>query len=329
MGTPPVASRGVLLDLAYFVGGLVLLVLAADRLVEAAIRVARALGVSAVLIGAVIIGFGTSIPEFLVSGFAALGGRLDLAVSNVVSSNAANVTLVLAMAALVSPLGTRRRVIQREGILMLGSVSLLAVLLVGGSLRRWEGFLLFGLLLVATAAMARWARDDPDGVLATPAEASEEETPHADAMWRRLVARELLIGVATLAGTIVGADLLLEGAVGLGESLGLSAAFLGMMTGVGTSLPELSAALAASRRRQSDLILGNVLGSNVFNSLGVAGIAGIFGPGVLVDMTPALLGLMVAAAAIAGLFATTGQRIVRWEAVLLLGVFVAYGVLAY
>ncbi len=331
-----------MVDIIQAVVGLVVLVLAADRMVRSSIRVSRSLGVSVILIGAVIVGFGTSVPEFLVSGLAALEGNIDLAVSNVTSSNTANVSLVLGAAALLTPIASRRAVIRREGALMFASVVTLAAVLAGGHPELWQGLLLLGSLGVATTLMARWASEDPDAVLAEieeelggdETEADGEPTTEAalESRFRRLrsdVGRELVIGIVALGITLVAADQLLDGAIGLGERFGLSAAFLGLMTGVGTSLPELSAAIAAARHGESDLILGNILGSNIFNSLGVAGLAATIGPGPLVDVTPIIVGLMVAASFMAGLFAFTGQRIVRLEGVLLLVAFVAYGLYVF
>jgi len=316
----------VALDMVQAAVGLAVLVVAADRMVKSAIRISAALGVSTILIGAVIVGFGTSVPEFLVSGLAALEGNLDLAISNVTSSNTTNVTLVLGIAALVAPVVSRRLVIRREGVVMVSAVALLAIMIVPGELVVVEGLVLLALLVGSTMLMGRWSSGDGAG----PSEVSETmvDVPSTSG-WRSLVGRELVIGLVALVVTLVAADQLLDGAIGLGAHFGLSAAFLGFMTGVGTSLPELAAAVAAARRRESDLILGNVLGSNIFNSLGVAGLAVTVGPGRLVDVTPAIALMMVGACALAGLFAVTGKRIVRFEGLALLLVFVAYAVAVY
>ncbi|HHC08948.1 MAG TPA: sodium:calcium antiporter [Actinobacteria bacterium] len=331
----------MIVDGVQAVVGLGLLVVASDRMVRSTIRVSNALGVSAILIGAVIVGFGTSVPEFLVSGLASLEGNLDLAMSNVTSSNAANVTLVLGVAAVISPVAARRGVIRREGALMIVAVVALAAVLAGGHPRLWQGVVLFAGLVGATTLMTRWAREDPEFVLAELEELAElpdgdgnEEAVErlVEGRLRRLrseVGRELLIGLVALVITLVAADQLLDGAVGLGTHIGLSATFIGLMTGVGTSLPELAAAVAASRHGEGDLVLGNVLGSNIFNSLGVAGLAIALRPAVLVAMTPGVVALMVAAVFAAGFFAFSGQRVVRLEGAVLLAGFVAYSVVLY
>lgn len=347
----------MLLDAVSGIGGLILLILAADRLVVSAVRVSRALGVSTILIGAVIVGFGTSAPEFLVSGLAASEGRLDLAVSNIVSSNTSNVTLVLGAAAVLATIVAQRRVIRREGALMFAAVVVLSAILANGFLSFFEGVALWLLMIGAVYLLVRWAGagakllavmdgraefdtdepsedagDEDEDVADRGAESGErrERRDAIDQSWRREVGRELIIGLVALVVTLVAADLLLDGAVGLGEEFGLSAAFIGFLTGVGTSLPELSAALAGARRRQSDLVLGNVLGSNIFNSLGVAGTAAIVGPGALTEVDVPIVALMLAACLLAGVFAYTGrERVSRIEGVALLVFFFVYAALIF
>ncbi len=315
------------------VGGMVALIYAADRLVRSAVVISRAFGVSAVLIGAVIIGFGTSVPEFVVSGVAALEGELDLAVANVVTSNIANVTLVLGAAAVVSVLVARQRVIRHEGALMLAAVAVLTAVLADGRLALWEGVVLLVLLGGAIALMVRWSKDDPDGVARAledvETDTLDDENPVGSGRWRSLVGREIIIGPVAMTATVIAAKFMLDGVIGLGERFGLSVVALGLVTGVGTSLPELAAALASARRKQHELALGNVLGSNIFNSLGVIGFAAVLGPGPLDSIGPLLLAAMVAASVVAGLFAYTGRRIHRLEGVLLLTGFVIFTVLAF
>ena len=306
-------------DVGLAIGGLVVLILAADRLVVAATRLSKALGISAVLIGAVVVGFGTSVPEFVVSGIAAARGELEVAMGNVVASNTANVTLVLGAAAVVAVLAARAAVVRREGYLMIAAVSALSVMLVGGTVNRWEGAVLLVLLVVALVLLIRWARSPGSAVAA----ADTEDDTGAPQVWR-----ELVLAIVALAAVVIAAQLMLEGLISIGDRLGWDAVFLGLITGVGTSLPELAAAIAAARKRESDLILGNVLGSNIFNSLGVAGLAAVIGPGVVVGFGP-LLVVMVAACLVAGSFALTGQRLVRWEGLALLAAFGTYAVLSF
>lgn len=319
------------LDVVRLVIGLVALSVAADRLVRSAVVISRAFGLSAIIIGAVVIGFGTSVPEFVVSGLAAVEGELDLAVANVVSSNIANLTLVLGTASAISILVTRRVVIQREGVLMLLSVGVLAAVLVGGRLAFWEGVLLLALLTGAILLMVRWSQDNEAEVAEAVegfAPALEDPAAAGGPAWRSAVGREIVVGIVALIVTVVAANFLLDGALGLGEHFGLSVTFLGLVTGVGTSLPELAAAAAAARRKQSELALGNVLGSNIFNSLGVVGFAAILAHGSLELVDESFLAAMVGVAVVAGAFSITGRRIGRLEGLGLLAMFVLYSLLA-
>jgi len=322
----------VLLDVLRIIGGLLALIYAADRLAKSAVRISRAFGVSVIFIGAVVVGFGTSVPEFVVSALAALEGELDLAVSNVISSNISNVTLVLGAAALITPIITRRRVIKREGALMFASVAVLAALLANGTLDAWEGFVLLALLGAAIWLMIRWSSSDPDAVpdgVDGGEELGDSEIPEDITVWRKEVGKEILIGVGALIVTVIAADFLLDGVLGVGVHFGLSTLFLGVITGVGTSLPELAAGIAAARNREPELVLGNILGSNIFNSLGVVGLAAILGPGQLFFITVPLLAIMVGAVFVAGAVALTDKRINRIEGGLLLVAFVAFVVYAF
>lgn len=305
-------------DIIRIVAGLVVLIVAADRLVISAVRIAKVLDISAVIIGAVIVGFGTSVPEFVVSAISAGQGNLELAMSNVVASNIANVTLVVGVAAAIGVISTQHRVIRREGVLMFVSVSVLAVMLLRGSVGRIEGVVLLIGMVVAIVLLLQWARTDEEST-------AELSLIEAD---RERLGVEILYGVMALVATVVAGQVLLTGVEGVGAELGLSVVFMGLITGVGTSLPELSAAVAGARRGESDIVLGNVLGSNTFNSLGVAGLAAVIGPASVGGITWPMIALMVGAATVAGIFAATSQRINRWEGFILLAVFVTYAILS-
>jgi cation:H+ antiporter len=304
----------VAFDIIRIVAGLIVLIVAADRLVISAIRIAKVLNISAVIIGAVIVGFGTSVPEFVVSGIAAGQGNLELAMSNVVASNIANVTLVLGVGAVVAVISTKHRVIRREGIMMFAAVGMLAVMLMFGSVGRIEGGVLLVGMFVAIFLLVRWARTDDEAT----AELSDID---AD---RSRLGVEILYGLTALAATVVAGQVLLTGVEGIGAELGWSVILMGLITGVGTSLPELSAAIAGSRRGESDIVLGNVLGSNTFNSLGDAGMAAVIGPGSVAGINGPLIALMVGASLVAGVFAFTRQRINRVEGFILIAIFVVY-----
>jgi cation:H+ antiporter len=307
------------IDILRVIAGLVILIVAADRLVLSAVRIAKTLNISTVIIGAVIVGFGTSVPEFVVSSVASAQGNLDLALSNVVASNTANITLVLGTAAVIGVVSTTHTLIKREGLLMLTAVSVLALILRDGTVTRVEGAILVVGMFVAMWLLVRWGKQSTNG--ATGELDDIEVDPQR--LWV-----EVIYGVVALVATIVAGQQLLIGVEGIGAVMGLSVVFMGVITGVGTSLPELSAAIAASRRGQSDLVLGNVLGSNLFNSLGVAGLAIMVHPGRLTSLSPELILIMVAAAVFAGVFAATSQRVTRAEGVVLVSLFFGYVLVA-
>ena len=308
----------MLVPFLYVIIGLIVLMGASDRFVESAVRLSRALGVSIVLIGALIVGLGTSLPELLVSAIAAGDGKIDVAMANVTGSNVANVTLVLGAAALVAPIMSRTLILRREGVMMFISVGGLALVLWDGRVSRLEGVALLAGMALALLLLVRWAATDVDGLI----ELGEDEEAHS-------VPGELAIGAAALVVTVFAARLLLTGALDLGEEFGLGEAFLGVMLGVGTSLPELATTMAAVRRHESDLVIGNVLGSNLFNSLAVAGTAAVVGPGLLVDLARPALVVMTVVVVLAGWFAWSHTKVNRSEGIVLLAVFILFAVLSY
>lgn len=309
------------LDVAMLLGGLVILAFAADRFVVAAARLSRLWGVSPVLVGALIVGMGTSAPELLVSILAAVEGDANLAIGNAVGSNVANVTLVIGVTALVAPLTGSARVLKREGIAMLLAVIAMTVLLYDLTLSRTEGLGMLAGMLVATIFIVRWARQDADmGV--TSLEQDEPEEINRG--------KEAALGLLSLLATLAGAELLVKGGSSLASAMGVGSAFIGMtVVAVGTSLPELATSIAGVRRSEDDLVVGNVLGSNLFNALAVAGSAAAINPGTIEPRFRIGAITMVACAALAGWFAFTGRKVVRWEGMLLLIGFIGFVLLSY
>lgn len=308
----------MILSLAGIVGGLVLLTWAADHFVLGAARTSARLSISPVVIGAVVIGFGTSAPEMVVSGIAAGRGQLDIAVGNIVGSNVANLTLVLGVAALAGTITVASRTLRREAPLSLASVVLFAVLVQDG-LTRLEGIFLAAMLAVALIHLLRSARAEGNEEL------SEEVTEFLDEAEEVRVGREVSRALLGLLGTLVAAQVLVVSATDIALRFGLKEGFVGLtIVAIGTSLPELATSLQAARKGETDLIVGNLLGSNLFNSLAVAGIAGIVGPGALGDPKLAGLGtvLMVSVAALAAVFMATGRRVTRNEGVTLVALYV-------
>jgi cation:H+ antiporter len=301
----------VLSALLLLIGGLVVLTLAADRFVVSATRISRALGLSPILIGALVIGFGTSAPEMLVSALAGSRGEIDIAVGNVVGSNTVNLTLVLGTAALVTPLVSSVRTIRREGAAMLGAMAAAVLMLWNLDLARWEAAILLAGMAGAAMLMVAWSRRDS---ARGPVAAGLEDASGPPVRVRV----EALVGTAALALTLGGADALVRGATRLAAEAGITSAFVGLViVSVGTSLPELATAVAAARRRETDLVIGNVVGSNLFNTLAVLGVAGLAGPGAVAGEFRQVMVLMLAAGAAAGFLVWTGRRLTRWEGAVL------------
>ncbi len=299
------------------IAGLVVLTYAADQFVVGAARVATSLRLSTVVVGAVVIGFGTSAPELLVSGLAGASGAIDLAVGNIVGSNVANLTLVLGVAALIAPIVVRSPVLKREAPISLAAVLVFAWA-IQGSLSIVDGIVLTVVLVTALTFIILSARGGDPG-LTSEVEGFLSDTPPA-------LRREAVRTVLGLLGTLGAAQVLVVSATTIAESLGLSQGFIGLtVVAIGTSLPELATAVQAARKGETDLIIGNLLGSNLFNAGAVGAVAAFAGAGLPIDRTISTLGvgLMVGIAVIATLFMVTGKRVVRWEAIVLLIAYAA------
>lgn len=305
--------------------GLALLLVGGDALVRGAVALAGVLGVSPFLIGITIVGFGTSAPELVTSLEAALIGSPGIAVGNVVGSNIANVLLILGLTALLAPVAVSRQAFLRDGaMLLLASLACLAVVLLG-SLERLAGLLFIAVLLLYLLQAyhrdrrAQRAAGCPQGAVAHPAPARRR-------LW--LAAGLTLAGLAL---TLVGAKLLVGGAVALASAAGVSQTLIGLtLVAVGTSLPELSTSVVAALRRQGDVALGNVVGSNIFNVLAILGITAVVRPvPVPAEIVELDVWVMLTATLALAVFAVSGWRLCRAEGAVLLAGYCAYlGVLA-
>ncbi len=280
---------------AAMLGGLVLLAFASEQFVVGASRIATALRMSPVVIGAVVIGAGTSLPELLVSGSAALNDQPDIAMGNVVGSTVANLTLVLGAAAIVGGVPVARSTLRRDAPLATAGVFLLALALLGGSIARIEGVILVIAAAIAFVLIIRAGTRET----VVPAEASGGP-----------LGRESLRTLVGLIGTLVGANLMVYGASGTAEEFGLSEGFVGLT---------LVALVQAARKGSTDLILGNVLGSNMFNCLAIGGMVGILAPGGIASGV-AITGsaAMVIASLVVIAMMVTSSRINRVEGIALL-----------
>lgn len=262
----------MLLTVAQLVGGFLLLVWGADRLVAGASALARNLGVSPLIIGLTIIAFGTSAPELVVSAVAAYRGNPGLAVGNAIGSNIANIGLILGLTVLVYPLRVESKTLRREypvlTLIMVASLIMAADLMFSRS----EGWLLLAGLLALVLWMIRLGlRRGPDDPLAAEflAEIPKDMTTGHAVFW-------MLAGLVILP---LSSQFLVEGAIFIARRLEVSEAVIGLtIIALGTSLPELAAALTSALRHEDDLAIGNVIGSNMFNILGVLGVATVIEP---------------------------------------------------
>ncbi|WP_019014976.1 calcium/sodium antiporter [Elioraea tepidiphila] len=257
------------------VSGLVALILGAEGLVRGGVGLARRLGVSPALIGVTIVAWGTSTPELVVSVDAALKGIDGIAVGNVVGSNIANVLLILGLAAAITPIAVDPRAVRRDVLASLGAIGLfIGVALTAPFLTPWHGVAFLGLLVMLT--VGTWLHDRANGTPSAALHAAEAEEVATVPRNAALAATMVLGGVGLL---VLGAHLLVEAAVTIARGFGVSEVVIGLtLVAVGTSLPELVTSLVAALRRHSDVALGNVLGSNVYNILAILGVASLVAP---------------------------------------------------
>ena len=288
--------------------GLFILVKAGDVFVDGAVQLARSLKMSSVVIGAIVLGFGTSAPELVVSTIAASQGNPALGVGNIVGSNVANLSLVLGVAALVTPIALTSSVIRRQAPLSIAAVIIFAVTVRDGELTRLEGGTLLLLLMLAMIILIK----SPDETV--PSEQGKGET----------LRRSLLFSLLGLGGVLAGAQLAVSGATTVADEWGLSGGFVGFsIVALGTSLPELVTAVAAARKKEAGLIVGNLFGSNLFNGLAGGAAIGLVDAGSIAD--PKLTGGGLIAMVLAGSFAyvqgARKRRIGKADAVLLLAIY--------
>ena len=300
-----------------FLLGLITLFLGADWLVRGASRIARTLGVNALLIGLTVVAMGTSAPELLVSVVAAYRGSGDIAVGNVIGSNIANIALILGLAALIWPITVQKRVLVTDIPIMIGASFLFYLLALNGNFSRGEGAAFVAVFVAYTLYLLRKARREP---------------PTIEAKYARLISpRGTLPGHIAL--TILGFVALVGGAYFVVDRATVVAGFLGLselaigitLVAVGTSLPELATAVAASVQKEGDILVGAIVGSNIFNTSAIIGAAALVGPP---DATRAVIDVevpaMIAANILMWLLASPRRRLSRFEGVVLLAAYAAF-----
>lgn len=315
-----------MLNVLYLTVGVALLSVGGEALIRGSLAAARRLDVSPLLIGLVVVGFGTSSPELVVSVDAAINERPDIAIGNVVGSNIGNILLILGICGLISPMAVKPLVLRRDAVTVVAA-SLLFVALVGGSSLGRPDALVFLVGLAAYLAWAYWTERFQAAPAAElhQAEANELSVVPKSIPW---IAAAVILGFLLLIG---GSRILLEGAVGIAGHFGVSEAVIGLtLVAVGTSLPELSISVIAAIRRHADVAVGNILGSNIFNLLGILGISAILQPlPVHARILQFDQWVMLGAALLLLLFLYTGRRLSRLEGGVLLVAYIAYVGLSY
>lgn len=309
----------MMMDIAYVVAGLVLLVLAGDALVRGSVNLSLRLGIPPLIVGLTVVAFGTSAPELLVSVKAVLDGIPGIALGNVVGSNIANILLVLGIPAIISTIHSSDLGVSRGFITMLAATALFIALCFVGPITWWHGLILLiglGFMIFDNIRTARSAR--------TIAKEDDLEGADPSAPWWKIIAF-LVVG---LIGLPLGANYLVEGAASIARVFGISETVIGLtLVAVGTSLPELATSIIAAFKKQADVAMGNVIGSNVFNLLGIIGITGFVGViPVPVSMLHYDLWIMAAASLLLIPFILMRHHITRAVGIAFVAAYVAYTV---
>ncbi|MDN3637741.1 calcium/sodium antiporter [Simiduia curdlanivorans] len=311
----------MLIALGALVVGLIVLTWSADKFIDGAAAVAQQFGMSPLLVGILIIGFGTSAPEMLVSTMAALDGEPDLALGNAIGSNIANIGLILGITALLAPIAVHSKVVYQEVPLMLAATGLGVVVLLNGFLGQGDGVLLLA-ALAAYIGFGVWQSvRSPDDAFGAEV---DEAVSHEQSLGKALFT--LILGLLLL---LASSRLLVWSATEIALALGISELIIGLtIVALGTSLPELAASIASVRKNQHEMAVGNVIGSNVFNILGVVGIAGLIHPDVVASVVlsrdSVVMVLLSVALAVLCFRAMKGGAISRWQGGLLVAAYVGY-----
>ncbi len=305
-----------------FIGlGLVLLLVGGELLVRGAVASARLLGVSPLLIGLTLVGFGTSTPELVTSVTAALNGSPGIAVGNVVGSNIANILFILGLSAVIYPLAVNPRGFRRDAIMLSVATLVCLGVVLYGHVGMLVGVAFLASLLVYVVLVYLHEKRAPDEA-AVVAEHRAQDARRGP----RQLALSLAMAVGGIAITIYGARFLVDGSISLAKNLGVSDTIIGLtIVAVGTSMPELVTSVMAALRKHADVAYGNIVGSNIFNMLFILGSTSIIRP---IDIPPQIASfdvwVMLAATGFLVYFARTGATLQRWEGWVLLGSYVAY-----
>jgi len=305
-----------------FVAGLAALVIGASLLVRGASKLALSFGISPLVVGLTVVSFGTSAPEVAVSVAAALDGKTDIALGNVVGSNIFNVLFILGLSALITPLVVNVQLIRQEVPVMIGAALLLLSLSLDRRLGTIDAALLFGLLLVYTVFLVRQSRRQSQ---AAQAKFAAEAGPAVPSAWDARLPVQLALLAVGLVLLVLGSEWLVSAAASFAKALGVSDVIIGLtIVAAGTSMPEVATSVMAAIKGERDIAVGNVVGSNTFNILGCLGLSGLAAGSAGLAVPPSVLyfdiWVMLAVALACLPVFLTGREIARWEG----GVFLLY-----
>jgi cation:H+ antiporter len=306
------------LAIIYLLAGLVLLYFGAEGLVRGSSSLALRLGLSPLVVGLTVVAFGTSSPELMVSLKAALAGQPDISVGNVVGSNICNIGLILGLCALITPIATSSQIVRIDIPIMIGITVLSMALMADGNLGATEGIIFCAILVAYVIFSIYLARRQPADALG--AEFGEEVK-----ISKRGLAIDIAMVVGGLALLVFGARFLVDGAIIIARTYGWSEALIGLtIVAIGTSLPELATSLLAAIKKESDIAVGNIVGSNIFNLVGILGVTAIVHPLQAAGISGGDLAVMAGFALLLWPMAYYQQRITRQEGAMLLLGYAAY-----
>ena len=326
-------------DAALLLGGFVLLVIGGEMLVRGAVAVAEKLGMSPLLIGLTLVGLGTSAPELVTSVQAALAGSPGIAIGNIVGSSISNILLILGLSALITPMAVQSKALRRDGVAVVVSALLFAIISYFGNLDRITGSIF--VILLAAYLIYAYRQETVPAAAADGHTSAFEKAEAFGELHDRVIGRggdaearaektaiviPLLMALGGLAVVVLGGKLLVDGAIGIARSYDMTETVIGLtIVAVGTSMPEFVTSVVAAIRKHSDVALGNIMGSNIYNILGIGGVTGLIQPTAVPPEIVSFDNLVMVAASVAMFaFAWRGYRISRIEGAILLMGYVAY-----
>lgn len=311
----------MLLNLIFIIVGIVLVLWGADRLTEGSVAVAERMNIPQIVIGLTVVAMGTSMPEFCVSLISALKGTPDLAVGNVVGSNIFNSLFIVGITATIAPMAILRATVMKDIPFALVASVILLMMCLDGHIGRIDAAVLFSLFMIfmfmtlKSAKINKQELEEENNLAEKALKRVPKMSPAMSVVW-------ILAGLACLIG---GSTLFVEGASKLATSLGVSEAVVGLtIVAGGTSLPELATSIVSARKGSSGIAIGNVLGSNVFNILGILGVTGLICPMQLQGITDTDLSMLVISMIMIWFFSFTKYIIERWEGLILSATFIGY-----